>query len=115
MKMKTLLLIMVAITFVFAGAISVDAACGKHGKVVYMYVTNVHATTYAYVYIAVKTTLPTYGYYFLTFNKEAIATLAAAQSTGKSVYMLGNRSTCVTSGTWRYGGVLTSFRIYTNY
>jgi hypothetical protein len=116
MKKIALVLAIAAAAFVFASANHVDAACySSYGKVFYIYSNNVHASSnYGYIYITPHTTLPTYCYYYYTNNKEALAAIAAAQAAGKTVYAWGSASSCPSSGTYRYGGVLYGFRIYSN-
>lgn len=112
MKRKMVILAIVfAIMMAFAGADSADATCSQYGKVVYMFQT----TTYAYVYIAARATLPSYGYYYYTNDPELISTLASAMSGNYTVHLTGSVYSCPTSGTWRYGGTLSYARIYRNY
>ena len=116
MKKKALIFAIVAAAFMLAGVNYAAADCySNYGKIFYLYENSVNTSgNYGYVYIAPLTTLPTYSRYFKTYNKEALAVLAAALAAGKTVYAWGDAKSCPTSGTYRYGGNLKGFRIYSN-
>lgn len=102
-SLMTILLVL-AICFTLAGG--ANATCGTYGRVLY----SSQGAGYGYFYVADY--LPTTYYYFYTNNVQFIASMTAAQTTGKRIYVSGNATSCPTSGTYMYGGVISNIYIY---
>ena len=112
MKSTKLLFFAAALTAVtvFLKINSAEAACNMSGKVYYIY----QQESYAYIFIAPRTTLPSYGYYYYTNDPEYMRVANAAMTSGDTLYVYGNASECPTSGTARKGGTITQMRRYKN-
>jgi len=109
---RGLVIIALVVTMVAAfGVANSFAVCTQYGKIIYTSGSNT-STTY---YIAPRTTFPTYYYYFSTSDPDVEAGLAAAVANHDTVYMYGSAASCPTTGTTRYGGVISSYGIYHNY
>src|SRR5437867_10156267 len=90
-----------------------NAACNQYGKIVYLYVVYVSASSaYAYIYLAPNVLLPTYYHYYYTSNPVLIQTAVSAYGAGIPVGIYGNATSCPTVGSYRYGGTITQIILY---
>ncbi|OPY64777.1 MAG: hypothetical protein A4E62_02803 [Syntrophorhabdus sp. PtaU1.Bin002] len=112
MKTRGMLVgILVALSIVFMSFSSADATCSQYGKI--QYISTPTATGTMYVYIAPYGYSVPYFYYYYTMPVSygytaGISTLTAAYAGNMTVSLSGNASTCPTSGTYRYGGAISS-------
>jgi len=91
-------------------ATEANASCSISGKIERVY-TNSNAT-YAYV-IPLTAISNSYYHYFYTTDDTVAAALQAAKADGNAyVNVNGSASTCPTTGTARFGGVISSFTRY---
>src|SRR6266542_595192 len=91
-----------------------NAVCNQSGKVVWVTITYVSATSaYAYIYLAQKTTFPINYNYYYTNNPTLIQAALSAQAGHLIVGINGNAAACADTGTTRYGGVATNLYVYT--
>lgn len=81
------------------------AACTYYGPVEEVWTNG--STTYVYVSPPSSHAVPPYVYYFATTDSEYADTIS--NSLHKNVYISGNAGACPTSGTYRYGGAVTSY------
>jgi hypothetical protein len=102
------MLVVIASIFMLSAVGHSEAACTTYGKVVYSY-TNGGT---CWVYVTPNTALPLFYYYFTTTDPEVIAAVNAAQAGNLKVYAIGNATACPTSGSYRYGGVVSWFYTY---
>ena len=94
------------------------ASCSVYGKIVRLFANVAASTPYTYVYVMPQTTgIQSYTHYFYVGPNEAtaLATVTAAAAANQKVRIVGNASACKTSGTWRYGGKVTSMNLFTLY
>jgi hypothetical protein len=93
-----------------------QAACVNYGKIVYLYVVYVSATTaYAYIYVSPNVLLPTYYHYYYTNNASVIQAALTAAGSQIPVTIYGNAASCPTTGAYRYGGTITQILLYPSY
>ncbi|OPX94790.1 MAG: hypothetical protein A4E58_02445 [Syntrophorhabdus sp. PtaB.Bin006] len=115
MKTRGMLVgILVALSIVFMSFSSADATCAVTGKI--MYVSSPVASGTAYVYMTPSTTLPSYYYYYTIPASYAYTAgqtaLYGAMAGNLTVTIYGNAASCPTSGSTRYGGVVTNVLSY---
>ena len=118
MGMKKLWLGCCAAVFVALSAQMAVAACQQYGKVVRFYSTVAGSSDFSYVYILPRTTsIVTFGYYYRVNAEDANALFAvsAASASRQTVRITGTASSCPTTGTWRYGGLLDNIYVYAQY
>ena len=118
MRMKKLWLGCAAAIFVALSAQGAAAACVQYGKVVRFYTAVAGSNDFSYVYILPRTSsIVTYGYYFRINADESssLSAIAAASASRQTVRLAGSASSCPTTGTWRYGGVLLSINVYAQF
>jgi len=99
---------------VLALPLSASAACGVWGKITY----TVSYPGYTQVFIEPLSSsyLPATIVYYFNVNSYYISDqVAAANASGRAVYLVGNVSACPTSGTVRYGGVVTQANVNIHY
>lgn len=78
---------------------------------VYEYASN--GSPYGYVYAIPEHALfPSYAYYFYSPNATGLAQARIALQNHNTLYLTGDTSACPTTGTYRYGGTLTSTYAY---
>jgi hypothetical protein len=109
MKIKKLMFILAMVTMAAAWSGSVLADCVQIGKVVH--VRQDGGT--GFYYISRDTPLPTYYYFFNTTDPEFTVTLMAAQAGNLTVKIVGDATSCPTSGTTRDGGKILKMETYT--
>ena len=105
-RAPVLLALVLAVGLVFAVAAPAGATCALWGQIVYSYVNTSAAVPVAYYYLSTST-LPTYYYYFQTTRPDLIDTMNSAQAAQHRVYVVGNATSCPTTGTSRYIGLAT--------
>ena len=115
MKTSKLLFVILVVIAMFGITSIAGATCGNYGKIMYTYRTS-SGTMYVYV-TPNRTSFPTYYYYFTTSqnNYQVMDQLTSAQAGNYTVYLNGNASSCASSGTYRYGGVINYSITYTMY
>ena len=104
--------------FVALSAQGAAAACVQYGKVVRFYTTVAGSNDISYVYILRRTTsIVTFGYYYRINANESstLFAIAAASASRQTVRLAGSASSCPTTGTWRYGGLLETINVYAQY
>jgi hypothetical protein len=112
-KTRKVLFVALAVASIFVIASIAGAVCPNTGKIIYTY-RNASGST-MYVYVSPNTTFPTFYYYFVTTDYRVMDQITSAQAGQLKVNITGNRSTCPTTGLYRYGGAITYFRTYTIY
>jgi hypothetical protein len=115
--MKKLLIFLAIAAMLVVSTGVANAACDKEGKIVWMWVSSLTGT--AYVYIVPAGALKPVDYIFYQYrfpagNASTMSALSAALAGGKSVRLIGNKTSCPTTGNIRDGGTLTSWDIYWN-
>jgi len=86
-----------------------NAACSFTGKIERVYQT----ATNTYVYMLPQTSLSSSYYrYFRTTDADLSRAVHAAHEGNRYVNVRGNARTCPSTGTGRYGGVITSVTRY---
>lgn len=117
-KIKIFTILAVAATMTLATVGSASAACNVYGKIYRAFANSSGSNDYAYVYVIQQTTvMPNFTYYFrMPEDKDAVADVIAVSAAGDiKVRIIGSASSCPTTGTWRYGGVVLQAYGYTLY
>ncbi len=98
-------LILASATFLGTTGVA-QASCTYQGQILQIYTNG--STTYVYVAPSFAgSPMPSYVGYFTTTDPEMMNALASGVTRG--TYIVGNATSCPTSGTYRYGGVLSYF------
>ncbi|OPY65510.1 MAG: hypothetical protein A4E63_02941 [Syntrophorhabdus sp. PtaU1.Bin050] len=111
MKTRGMLVgILVMLSIVFMSFSSADATCYQYGKI--QYISSPVATGTVYVYMAPSTSSVPYVYYYYTMPASyaytaGLTTLNGAMAANNTVAIYGSATSCPTTGTYRYGGVIT--------
>ena len=106
-KKLTMLCSMSAISLIGIGA--ANAACTYSGKVTSSYQNA--STTWAYV-VPANAIYSAYYYWFTTTDPDIAQSIHNAQGSGDYTTIYGNATSCPTTGTARYGGVLSAVQEY---
>lgn len=104
--MMALLALAMAV-FIFTPTLA-EALCGQYGYVAR--VSTQPGTSYSYIYLRTGGVV-NYYYQFSTNDSKLIDAALNAVVTRARVYIRGNASSCPTTGTGRYGGVVDYFAV----